>query len=226
VSAGRRNCRSTALRSVEKHFQERSSELQIPRLPPDFLSSLVGSANFMRLSLMKAAKRGHLWCRVVGNPGTLGMTKGGRRFHGWRAVAGQKAFFISLGGPQAHDHSGRDDKGYGGVSVQGGCWLRQLQTLHCAFLSPSFAAIPNAPMHHDGCYVQSLAFADPHHSCFGPRFALVATNFPQPLFGPLCRPRGTRNPTRPDLLLFLLFILWAPCFLKRGRPQSTPTTWF
>jgi hypothetical protein len=30
-------------------------ELQIPRLPPDFLSSLVGSAKFMRLSSMKAA---------------------------------------------------------------------------------------------------------------------------------------------------------------------------
>jgi hypothetical protein len=25
-------------------------------------------------------------------------------------VAGQKALFITLGGPQAHDHSGRDDK--------------------------------------------------------------------------------------------------------------------
>jgi hypothetical protein len=25
--------------------------------------------------------RGHLWCRVVGNPGPVGMTKGGRRFH-------------------------------------------------------------------------------------------------------------------------------------------------
>jgi hypothetical protein len=30
-------------------------ELQIPPLPPDFLSSFVGSANFMRLSSMKAA---------------------------------------------------------------------------------------------------------------------------------------------------------------------------
>jgi hypothetical protein len=30
-------------------------KLQIPPLPPDFLSSLVGSANFMRLSSMKAA---------------------------------------------------------------------------------------------------------------------------------------------------------------------------
>jgi hypothetical protein len=39
------------------------------------------------------------------------MTKGSATLP-WRAVAGQKAFFISLGGPQAHDHAGRDDKSY------------------------------------------------------------------------------------------------------------------
>jgi hypothetical protein len=36
--------------------------------------------------------------------------KKGRAKLPWKVVAGQKAFFITLGGPQAHDHSGRDDK--------------------------------------------------------------------------------------------------------------------
>jgi hypothetical protein len=49
----------TTLRSVEKHFQEGvvggERKLQIPRLPPDFLSGLVVSVNRMRLSLEKAA---------------------------------------------------------------------------------------------------------------------------------------------------------------------------
>ena len=43
--------------------------------------------------LDESRKRGHLWCRVVGNPGTLGMTKG-RATLRWRAVAEHKAFFI------------------------------------------------------------------------------------------------------------------------------------
>jgi hypothetical protein len=30
-----------------------------------------------------------------------------------RVVAGQRAFFIILGGAQAHDHSGRDDTSVG-----------------------------------------------------------------------------------------------------------------
>jgi hypothetical protein len=38
----------------------------------------------------------------------VGMTKG-RATLPWKVVAGQKALFITLGGPQAHDHSGRDD---------------------------------------------------------------------------------------------------------------------
>ena len=37
----------------------------------------------------------------------LGMTKGTAALP-WRAVAGQKAFFITLGGPNAHDYSGRE----------------------------------------------------------------------------------------------------------------------
>ena len=36
----------------------------------------------------------------------LGMTKG-RATLPWRAVGGQKVFFITLGGPQAHDSFGR-----------------------------------------------------------------------------------------------------------------------
>jgi hypothetical protein len=38
-----------------KQLRSAGEELQIPRLSPDFLSSLVGSANFMRLSSTKAA---------------------------------------------------------------------------------------------------------------------------------------------------------------------------
>ena len=42
--------------------------LQIPRLPPDFLSGLVVSVNFMRLSLKKAAYVVVDESSVVGNP--------------------------------------------------------------------------------------------------------------------------------------------------------------
>ena len=39
--------------------------------PSDFLSSFVALANFMRLSLMKAAPAGVCECSVTGNPGSL-----------------------------------------------------------------------------------------------------------------------------------------------------------
>ena len=52
-SAARQEIR---LRSVEKHFQERSAELQIPPLrSPDFLWNLVALVSSVRLSLRKAA---------------------------------------------------------------------------------------------------------------------------------------------------------------------------
>jgi hypothetical protein len=38
---------------------------------PDFLSNFVASANFMRLSLLKAALAAVGECRVAGNPGSL-----------------------------------------------------------------------------------------------------------------------------------------------------------
>jgi hypothetical protein len=44
------------------------TELQVPRLPPDFLSGLVASVNLVRLSLKKAAYVAVDWCSVVGNP--------------------------------------------------------------------------------------------------------------------------------------------------------------
>jgi hypothetical protein len=43
-------------------------ELQIPRLPPDFLSDLVVSVNIMRLSSKKAAHGVVSESSVVGNP--------------------------------------------------------------------------------------------------------------------------------------------------------------
>jgi hypothetical protein len=52
----------------KKHFQEGSAEPQIPRLPPDFLSGLVASVNFVRLSLKKAAYVAVDESSVVGNP--------------------------------------------------------------------------------------------------------------------------------------------------------------
>jgi hypothetical protein len=36
-------------------------------------------------------------------------------------VAEQDPFFIALGGPKAHDSSGRDDKGEGGASGNSSC---------------------------------------------------------------------------------------------------------
>ena len=36
-------------------------------------------------------------------------------------VAEQDPLFIALGGPKAHDSSGRDDKGEGGASIECGC---------------------------------------------------------------------------------------------------------
>ena len=43
-------------------------ELQVPRLPPEFLSGLVASVNLVRLSLKKAAYVVVLEICVVGNP--------------------------------------------------------------------------------------------------------------------------------------------------------------
>ncbi len=42
--------------------------LQLPRLPPDFLSGFVVSVSLMRLSLKKAAYVAVDECSVVGNP--------------------------------------------------------------------------------------------------------------------------------------------------------------
>ena len=43
-------------------------ELQVPRLPPDFLFSSVALAQFMRLSLKKAAHAVVVESSVIGNP--------------------------------------------------------------------------------------------------------------------------------------------------------------
>jgi hypothetical protein len=49
-------------------FVSRQGAQQVPRLPPDFLSSLVVSVDLMRLSLKKAAYVAVDECCVVGNP--------------------------------------------------------------------------------------------------------------------------------------------------------------
>ena len=46
-------------------------ELQVPSATPDFLLGLVALANFMRLSLRKAARVGAGEGRVAGNPGAF-----------------------------------------------------------------------------------------------------------------------------------------------------------
>src|ERR1700677_1835764 len=62
--------------------------------------------------------------RTADPSASLGMTKG-RATLPWRAVAGQKVFFIALGEAQAM--STRDDKGKGGASISLRCWLRDLR---------------------------------------------------------------------------------------------------
>jgi hypothetical protein len=56
------------------HFQERSAELQIPRLPPDFLSRVAASVNCMWFSLGRTTYVVAGESGEVGNPGTLLMT--------------------------------------------------------------------------------------------------------------------------------------------------------
>jgi hypothetical protein len=41
----------------------------------------------------------------------------------------QEPFFIALGGPKAHDFSGRDDKGEDGASSNSNCWTNVLHPL-------------------------------------------------------------------------------------------------
>src|SRR6202161_1288561 len=53
------------------------------------------------------------------------MTKG-RAALPLSVVVEQRLFFITLGGPKAHDSSGRDDKGEGGASIECGCFEQRL----------------------------------------------------------------------------------------------------
>jgi hypothetical protein len=57
-------------RSGDTHgaVASRKGAQQVPRLPPDFLSSLVVSIDLVRLSLLKAAYVAVDECCVVGNP--------------------------------------------------------------------------------------------------------------------------------------------------------------
>jgi hypothetical protein len=52
----------------KQEFVRGKGALQVPRLPPDFLSGLVASVNLMRLSSKKAAYVVVLESSVVGNP--------------------------------------------------------------------------------------------------------------------------------------------------------------
>jgi hypothetical protein len=75
-------------------------KLQIPRLPPDFLSSLVASVNLMRLSLEKAAYVVVDEGSVVGNPESARDDKGwgGASIGNWlvdEGIAGRLPFGLT-----------------------------------------------------------------------------------------------------------------------------------
>ena len=67
-------------------FVRSRGAMQIPRLPPDFLSDLVASVNFMRLSLLKAAYVAVDESSVVANPECAPTARRGRRDDKWRGV--------------------------------------------------------------------------------------------------------------------------------------------
>jgi hypothetical protein len=71
---------------------------------PGFPVELGGACELHAPFLTERRTRGIVLCCVAGNPGSLGMTKG-RATLPWRVVAGLKAFFINLGGQQAHASS-------------------------------------------------------------------------------------------------------------------------
>ncbi len=63
---------STPLRSVEKHFQERSAELQIPpQRYPGFPVDLGGVVALHAPFFTEGRTRGFVQCRAAGNPGSL-----------------------------------------------------------------------------------------------------------------------------------------------------------
>jgi hypothetical protein len=122
------------VRSVEKHFQEgASTQRSLHCAPPDFLYRLVALAGIMRLSLKKGAHvalSSEAWQEIRVRFGRDDKGEGGAFME---SGLGQKAFFITLGGPQAHDSSGRDDKKERAVvkekavaKGEGGCWGRKV----------------------------------------------------------------------------------------------------
>jgi len=111
----KRNRRSLPLRHafVEKHSREgASTQRSLHCAPPDFLYEWVALAKIMRLSSRKA----HTWPCPVQRGRKSGYAFGrddkgeGGRSHGRAASDRRRFFFITLGEPQAHDSSGRDDK--------------------------------------------------------------------------------------------------------------------
>jgi hypothetical protein len=76
-------------------------ELQIPRLP-GFPVELGGISELHAAFFKESRTRGHLWYRVVGNPGPLGMTKE-------RAVVTVEDSFHGLNRLRKNSGSGRKD---------------------------------------------------------------------------------------------------------------------
>jgi hypothetical protein len=80
ASRGRRDDNSVGELTERRPLCGSRGALQVPRLPPDFLSGLVAPVNFMRLSLRKAAYVAVYGSSVVGNPECARDDK-------WRVVA-------------------------------------------------------------------------------------------------------------------------------------------
>jgi len=86
---------------VEKHFQERSAEPQIPPLRSlGFLWKLVALTDLMRLSLRERRTRNLVQCRAAGNPGRDDKGEGNGSIE---SGCWTETVFITFGGPQAHD---------------------------------------------------------------------------------------------------------------------------
>jgi len=88
-----------------KHFQEGSAEPQIsPLRSPGFPVESCGVDSLHAVSFTGNRSRGPGDFREVGNPGypSVQMTKGRAALPG-TVVAEQEPFFITLGGPKAHD---------------------------------------------------------------------------------------------------------------------------
>jgi hypothetical protein len=118
-------------------------KLQVPRPPPDFLSGLVVSVDFMRLSPRKAAYVVVDESSVVGNPEFAPNDTGGGGPSFSAAPTALRSYSGSIPSPSGLGsrlvpalRDRRDDKGWGGASM--GIWLVDESQRGRAVGHPSF----------------------------------------------------------------------------------------